>query len=103
MKCEKCERDITEQWENNITYKGEEEHHNPPQFMLDNWRGTLHNLCVDCHDDLHKEIIKILNKILGTLKFCNSEYWVWRKMSQQQKAQSINETTKFTNEWLETK
>jgi len=62
MKCEKCERDITEQWENNITYKGEEEHHNPPQFMLDNWRGTLHNLCVDCHDDLHKEIIKIFKK-----------------------------------------
>tara|TARA_Y100000310_G_C20563480_1_gene754266 strand:- start:743 stop:1078 length:336 start_codon:yes stop_codon:yes gene_type:complete len=100
MLCEKCGEDITDQWESGITYKGEEEHHNPPKFMMEEWSGTLHDLCVDCHDNLHEEIIKILNKTIGSLKFCNSEYWVWKKMSKQQREEARLGVVKFTLTWL---
>lgn len=99
--CQKCKRDITEQWKLGVTYKGEEEHHNPPKFMIKNWNGELLNLCVECHDNLHKEIIKILNKCLGSLKFINNEYWAWVRMSLSQRDKAKQKTINFTKKWLE--
>ena len=100
MKCERCGKDLTEQWKKYKTYKGEEEHHNPPKFMMEKWQGTLHDLCVDCHDKLHIEVIKILNKQAGLLKFCNSEYWVWKKMSMAQRLVAMAETIEFTIKYI---
>jgi len=100
MKCEYCKKDITDQWERHVTYKGEEEHHNPPKFMMEKWSGNLINLCVDCHDELHKQIIKILNEVQGSLKFCNSEFWVWNRMTLQQRDDARKKVIEFTNDWI---
>ena len=98
--CKKCNKDITEEWERYKTFRGANEHHNPPEFMMERWQGELIWLCRKHHEEIHKEIIKILNEVVGTLKFCNSEHWVWIKMPQTLKNLALKEVVKFTEEWL---
>ena len=77
MKCEKCGRDIESEWKSGVTYEGIDYHHNPPQFLMDNWKGDLLKLCRDCHtgkNGLHKQILILMNKKANTLKFNGSEH-----------------------------
>ena len=81
MICDKCKEDILSNWEIYKTYNGIDEHHNPPQFMMVEWKGEKYNLCRDCHKELHHLfIVPIMNKIAGTLKTNGSEHWLWMKM-----------------------
>jgi len=105
MKCVKCKEDVTVKWISGETYKGIDEHHNPPEFLSDylkeNWSGEKYYICRDCHDKLHKEIRKILNKFAGTLKFVDSDYWILKKMNLLQIQESKKIIYDFTKKWLE--
>jgi len=101
MKCEKCKKDFSEHiWENGKTYKGIDEHHNPPQFLMENWKGKTYNLCRKCHRNLHDLIIDMMNKKANTLKFIKSEYWVMQKLTPKQKKELCEEVYNFTELWI---
>lgn len=104
MKCDKCKKDFSEEiWESGKTYKGIDEHHNPPQFMFEDeevWKGVLYNLCREHHRFLHDKIIKILNQEAGTLKFLKSEYYVWLKMNKIQKLSAREKIFEFTENFI---
>lgn len=115
MKCAYCGED-GEEWESGKTYKGLDEHHNPPKFLFvgemknaygdiipfgkKEWSGKTYFLCRKHHTELHKEIKKILNKIAGSLKFVNSEDWILKKMTINQINQARQEVYNFTEEWI---
>ncbi len=94
MKCDKCKNEIVETWVRGKTYLGIDEHHNPPKFMVDEWKGKTHNLCRKCHRNLHDEIIKILNK--ENLKFIKSEHWAWIKIIPNKRKEIVKRIIKFT-------
>jgi hypothetical protein len=100
MKCDKCKKEIESKWKSGETYEGIDYHHNPPQFMVNEWHGKIYALCRKCHTELHKEIRKILNEVAETLKFVNSEHWVWIKMSPIKQWKAVDEITKFTEVWI---
>jgi len=101
MKCDKCGNDFSGYiYEKGETYNGIDEHHNPPKFLMRNWEGKFYNLCRGCHRKLHDEIIIILNKVAGTLKFNKSEHWVTKKMSPNQIEEARKIVYIFTEEWI---
>lgn len=105
MICEKCKKDFSDvKWKSGETYEGLDRHHNPPEFISEylneSWSGEFYDLCRKDHRELHDELLKILNEIAGTLKFLNSEYWVCKKMSPQQKEESKKKMYEFTKEWI---
>lgn len=101
MKCNKCKKEFFNgEWKSGETYKGIDEHHNPPKFMMEIWKGKFYNLCRDCHRELHDEIIKILNDEANTLKFVNSEHWVWLKIIPKNRLKATKRVFKFTEEWV---
>ena len=99
MICEKCGEDFSNyKWESGKKYLGIEDHHNPPEFMVEKWDGTWHKLCHKHHRELHDEIIKIINK--GNLKFVKSEYWAWIKILPIDRPKIIKEVMEYTKRWL---
>ena len=93
--------EIIANWEIGKTYWGLDEHHNPPKFLcVGDWNGKTYFLCRKHHVELHKEIKIILNKIAGTMKFCNSEDWLCKKMTLNQIEQAKKEVYDFTEEWI---
>ena len=78
-RCGRCKRKIIQI----------EEHHLLPKYM-DNPHGysfegyvSRVNLCIACHKALHRAIIiPLLNKFAKTLKPNNSEFWLWKKISE---------------------
>jgi hypothetical protein len=104
MICDKCKEDFTETtYKTGETYKGIDEHHNPPKFLFkkkSEWKGKTYFLCRDDHVELHRQIKIILNKIAGTLKFCNSEDWLCKKMCDNQILIARGEVYNFTEEWI---
>ena len=93
-------------YEKGETFKGIDEHHNPPKFLTgekewNDFEGRhFLNLCRKHHRELHDEIIIILNKIARTLKFNKSEHWVCQKLTPTQKKEATKEVFEFTREWL---
>jgi len=101
MNCAKCKKYFTgNEWKSGKTYEGIDEHHNPPKFMVNVWEGKLYNLCRKCHRELHDEIIKILNEEAKTLKFVNSEHWVWIKILPINQPKAVKRVFDFTEEWI---
>lgn len=105
MKCSKCKKEFEEnEWEKGITYEGLDRHHNPPEFLSnflnEMWSGEFYYLCRKCHKQLHKEIIKILNKKLDNFKFINSEYWTLKRMNLKQIKEVQSEIQYFTKKWV---
>ena len=101
MKCSYDREEIEDIWESGKTYEGMDNHHNPPKFLMKrNWEGKRYLLCRKHHVELHKEIKIILNKIAGTMKFCNSEDWLCKKMTQKQIEQARKEVYDFTERWI---
>lgn len=105
MECNKCKGDFSHiQWKSKETYEGIDLHHNPPEFISDylkeKWSGEFYNLCRKHHKELHKEILKILNKNSSSLKFINSEYWICKRMSLNEMKQAQKEIYIFTKEWI---
>ena len=100
VKCDKCGKSIFRDWVSGETYEGLDEHHNPPQFTLKEWKGEFVYLCRKCHRELHDEILILMNKKAGTLKFIKSEFWVMKRMNEQQKEELSQEVYDFTKEWL---
>lgn len=101
--CDYCNHAFKIKAEKGVTYKGIDEHHNPPKFMFEEnekWVGELLNLCRKHHRELHDEIIKILNEEVGTLKFVNSEHWVWIKMSINDRKKARERVYTFTKKWI---
>jgi len=96
-------------YEKGETFKGIDEHHNPPKFLTSekewfNFEGKeLLNLCREHHRKLHDEILIILNRIAGTLKFNRSEYWLTQKLSAIQKQQATKEVFEYTRQWISQK
>lgn len=103
--CHRCSSIHNEKWKRYKTYKGIDQHHNPPEFISvfleEEWSGEFYNLCRDCHTKLHKEIKKILNKHSNSLKFINSEYWTLKKMTSAQIKEAKEEIYNFTKKWVE--
>ena len=108
MKCAYvyCDKE-EEKWERYKTYKGLDEHHNPPKFLCrgevpngNYWRGKTYFLCRKHHRELHDKILKILNRIAGTLKFVNSEHWALQRMNEEQIERAKKEVYDFTEEWI---
>lgn len=100
MKCDKCKKEFDDEWKSGVTYKGIDEHHNPPKFMVDEWNGFFYYLCRKCHRELHDEIIKILNKFSVSLKFNKSEYWTWLKILPRNRPKATEEVFDFTEGWV---
>jgi len=102
IKCDYCKEDFEEAiWEKGKIYEGIDEHHNPPQFLMkENWKGKMYNLCRKHHRILHNEILKILNRVAGTLKFINSEDWVCKKMTPKKIEEARKEVYDFTEKWI---
>jgi len=102
--CEKCNKIFTDKWRINITYKGIDIHHNPPEFIStflnEPWSGEFYNLCRDCHIELHREIKNILHKNSNGLKFINSEDWLLKKMTINQIKKARDEIYLFTKKWV---
>lgn len=91
------------------TFKGIDEHHNPPKFLTgeEEWNDfegrQLLCLCREHHRELHDEILVIINRIARTLKFNKSEYWVCQRMSISQKQEATREVFEYTKRWLSQK
>lgn len=105
MICDKCKKDFSHiTWISGETYEGIDKHHNPPEFLSDylreQWSGEFYNLCRDCHKQLHKEILIILNKKSSNLKFINSEFWICKKMSLKELQEVKIGIYNFTKEWI---
>jgi hypothetical protein len=100
MKCAYDGEEIEDIWESGKTYEGVDEHHNPPQFLMENWEGETYYLCRKHHVELHKQIKIILNRIAGTMKFCNSEDWLLKKMNINQIRQARQEVYDYTKRWI---
>jgi len=103
MICEKCGRDKFPEWQTGKTYEGIDEHHNPPQFLMKNWKGDLLKLCRKCHtgkDGLHYQILILMNKKANTMIFLKSEDWLLKKMCPKDINELAIEVYEFTNEWL---
>ena len=101
--CEKCLKMFEDnEFVRGETYKAIDEHHNPPKFLMDKdkWKGELPFLCRECHREIHNIIIRMMNKKAGTLKFLNSEHWLLKKMSLNQRDELAVEVFNFTKEWL---
>jgi hypothetical protein len=102
MICNKCQKDILETWKTKVTYNGIDRHHNPPQFMMIQWKGEMYNLCRECHKMLHhKFIIPIMNKISGVLRYNGSEHWLWQSMSPKQREECREAIYLSTKRWIE--
>ena len=104
--CDYCKHIFKIKAEKGVTYKGIDEHHNPPKFMFEKyekWKGKLYNLCRKHHRKLHDEIINILNLEAKMLKFIKSEYWVWMKMNLIQRGKARERVFKFTERWINKK
>ena len=100
MICDKCKQDFSNVvWEKGKTYNGIDQHHNPPEFMVEKWEGEIYNLCRKHHRELHDKIIEILNE--GTLKFVKSEYWAWIKIIPSKRQEVIEKVIKFTKGWVD--
>lgn len=98
---------IGDKWESGKTYNGLDEHHNPPKFLCQGevpngnyWKGETYFLCRKHHVELHRQIKIILNKIVGTMKFVNSEDWLCKKMNWKQIDEAKEEVYNFTKEWI---
>jgi len=101
MRCRKCKEDFSEKdWESGKTYLGIDEHHNPPEFMLEEWNGEMISLCRKCHKDLHIEIRRIIFEHSTTFKPNKSDYWSWIKVIPNKRQECITEIIKFTRGWL---
>ena len=103
MICDKCKKNIDSKWESGITYEGIDFHHNPPQFLMKDWKGDLLTLCRNCHtgsNGIHNKILILMNKKANTLKFNGSEHWLLQKMCQKDIDELANEVFEFTNNWL---
>lgn len=101
--CSYCKKSDFEKWEKGKTYVGLDLHHNPPEFLFgfgETWEGKRYYLCRKCHKELHQEIKKILNRVVGTMKFCNSEDWLLKKMSITQMREARIEVWEFTEKWI---
>jgi len=101
MKCDKCLNEFNEEWKLGKTYEGIDEHHNPPQFLMEKgeeWKGELFSLCRKHHTELHKEITEIIRKH-SMRKTGKSDYWLWLYVSDRKKCRE--EIIKFTEGWIE--
>lgn len=99
MKCEKCGFEIEPKDYTDLIRI--EEHHNPPKFMLKNWKGELINLCRDCHiEKLHPLITNIILKNSNKLKPTKSMEWAWKYVPYENKEKCIKEVTAFTEKWI---
>jgi hypothetical protein len=110
MKCDCCKNNFEQnQWKRFVTYKGLDKHHNPPtfitNFLVEDWKGDVYNLCRDCHtegeNNIHLNIKKILNKNSSSLKFINSEQWIMKKMTIKQIQEAKDEIIIFTKRWID--
>ena len=104
--CDYCNHLFKIKAEKGVTYKGIDEHHNPPQFMFEkdeNWKGKIYNLCRKHHRQLHDEIIKILNMEAKMLKFVKSEYWVWMRINLARRKEIRKKIFGFTERWIKEK
>ena len=100
-KCKRCGKENTK-WNSGETYKGLDEHHNPPQFMMNEWKGELYFLCRECHKELHQKIIvPLLNNFARTLKYNGSEYWIWFKILPIDKPNAIKKVYNTTKDFIE--
>jgi len=102
IECDKCHEFWDSNcWEYKRTYKGIDQHHNPPKFMVEKWEGKIYNLCRKHHRELHDEIIKILQKYSNQLKKVKSEYWTWIYILPKDRKECVKEITEFTKKWVE--
>lgn len=105
IQCDKCLGLFnSNSWEREVTYKGIDEHHNPPKFITkilqEIWVGEFYNLYRKCHRILHDKILEILNNNACSFKFIKSEHWIMKKMNLNQIRKSKEEIYKFTLEWI---
>ncbi len=102
MICEKCKKDFSDKkWEKGETYEGIDSHHNPPEFMLDKWKGNMIDLCRKHHREIHDFILDIMFKHSTLFKPLKSEHWMWVNIIPYKREECIEEVIKFTEEWLE--
>jgi predicted HNH restriction endonuclease len=101
MICSKCKKDFSGiKAQNGITYEGIDEHHNPPEFMLDEWKGEMIPLCRNCHKKLHEKILEIMFKHSNLFKPKKSEHWTWMAIIPNKRNTCVEEVIKFTGDWL---
>lgn len=98
--CKKCNHLFKHKWEKGKTWEGIDEHHSPPEFMLDEWKGKIIPLCRKHHRNLHDRIIKIMFKHSNLFKPKKSEHWTWVAIMPNKRKECIEEVIKFTKEWL---
>jgi hypothetical protein len=106
--CEKCKTKNTI-WKSGETYKGLDEHHNPPKHMFewigDIWRGNIFTLCRECHTGklgLHKIIIapKLLSYV-GIQRNYESEFWICKHMTPDAMRKARDEIFLLSKKWVE--
>lgn len=101
MKCQKCLKEFQEDtWQSGETYNAIDIHHNPPQFMVEQWKGDLINLCRKCHRDLHNKILEIMFSFSNLYKPKKSEQWTWLYIIGSKRKECIDAVTKFTMGWI---
>jgi len=104
MICEHCKKDFSGiKAEQGITYEGIDYHHNPPEFMVDKWKGELLKLCRKCHKELHIKIREIMFKHSTLFKPNKSDYWTWIKVLPCDREKCVNEVIKYTKELVNDK
>jgi len=86
MICMKCGEDLSHiRAEKYKTYEGIDEHHSPPEFMLEEWEGR---------------IIRIMFEHSTLFKPNKSEHWTWIKVIPTNRPKCIKEVIKFTDDWI---
>jgi len=101
MICMKCGEDLSHiRAEKYKTYEGIDEHHSPPEFMLEEWEGRIIPLCRKHHKELHIEIIRIMFEHSTLFKPNKSEHWTWIKVIPTNRPKCIKEVIKFTDDWI---
>lgn len=98
--CDKCGL-IGERWEKGVTYEGIDGHHNPPEFMLEEWEGEIIPLCRKHHRELHDEIRRIMFEHSTLFKPNKSDYWTWIKVIPNKRGGCIEEVIKYTKGWID--
>ena len=103
MICQKCNRKDFPEWEIGVTYEGLDKHHNPPEeisrFLKEEWKGEIFLLCRKCHQELHREITKILKKF-STKPNYNSDYWLMSNSTIKKIKEAQKEIYDFTKIWI---
>ena len=107
INCEKCRKEFDtsseDYWESGKIFEGIDRHHNPTEeiyrILKQEWNGEFYNLCRDCHQILHKEIILILKKYSMKPKY-DSAHWLMKYMTPSKIISAMEEIYGFTNKWV---